>query len=152
MTLAYRIARAPFPALDGEGARLYGGRWNSRGTPLVYAAGSIALAVLELLVHTDPATLPADLTVYTIELPDNITIEQISGRSLPKGWRKHPASIACARFGDAWAASLSTPALSIPSAIVPEEYNYLINPRHPDSHLIRVVRKRRFAFDQRLLQ
>lgn len=151
MTLVYRIARAVHPILDGEGARLYGGRWNSPGMPMVYTAGSMALAVLELLVHTDPDLLPTDLTAYTIEVPNGIAIDRVDRRRLPRRWREHPAPRAGARFGDAWAAGCASAVLALPSTIVPESDNYLINPRHPDAGGIRVVRKRRFTFDPRLL-
>jgi len=132
--------------LDGEGARLHGGRWNSPGMPVVYTAGSRALAVLELLVWTDPDTLPAELHLFEIDVPD----EAVAVAELPPDWQR-PRHSACRELGDAWAASARTLLLSVPSAVIPEEPNHLLNPAHPGMSSVRVVGSRPFAFDPRLL-
>jgi RES domain-containing protein len=149
--LLFRLARRVYPPLDGEGARLYGGRWNSPGAPAAYAASHLSLAVLELLVHTDPDTLPADLVAHTVEAPDDLPAERVDAASLPPDWREVPDHPACRALGDAWLAAARTPLLAVPSAVVPEETNWLLNPRHPAAARVRAVRARPFSFDARLL-
>ena len=137
---AWRLCREPFADLEGEGARLYGGRWNSPGRPLVYAASTAALAVLEVRVHLDipPELLPDDYVLVTIDL-DGLVIEEVA--HLPAAPRA---------FGDAWLREQRTPVLSIPSVIVPETPNLLLNPAHPAAGDARIVKSRRFDFDRRL--
>jgi RES domain-containing protein len=138
--LAWRLCRAPFADLTGEGARRFGGRWNTAGRPLVYAASTAALAVLEVRVHLDlpPELLPDDYVLATIDL-DGLPAETVA---------KIP--VAPAAFGDAWLREQRTPVLQVPSAIVPESPNLLLNPAHPDAARARIVSQRRFAFDRRL--
>ncbi len=148
--LVYRICRRPFRALDGEGARLWGGRWNSAGRPVVYASSTLSLAALEYLVHLDPADAPDDLVALTIEVPDDAPAELVDAESLPAGWAQQPEPAACRLVGDRWAAAGAALVLRVPSAPVPEESNVLLNPRHPDAARVRVVHERAFAFDPRL--
>jgi RES domain-containing protein len=138
--LAWRLCREPFADLKGDGASIFGGRWNSPGLPLVYAASTAALTVLEVRVHLDlpPELLPADYTLLTIDL-DDLVAELVE--DLPAD----PQA-----FGDAWLATLRTPVLCVPSAIVPESPNFLLNPRHPNATAARITGQRRFTFDQRL--
>jgi RES domain-containing protein len=138
--LAWRLCREPFADLSGQGAALFGGRWNSPGRPLVYAASTAALAVLEVRVHLDlpPELLPEDYRLLTIDL-DGLTVEVLS--DLPPEPRA---------FGDAWLAAGRTAVLQVPSAIVPESPNLLLNPRHPDAGAARILARRHFAFDSRL--
>jgi len=140
----YRLARAPFVALDGEGARLYGGRWNSPGRPLVYAAASPSLAVLEILVHLDlpPELVPSDYRLLTIEVPDDLPLARLE--ALPAD----PA--ACRAAGDAFLQDGARAALSVPSAVVPQERNLLINPAHPLAAGVRTIQNEPFAIDARL--
>jgi len=144
----YRLAKREYSALDGEGARLYGGRWNSAGHAMVYTAGSQSLALLELLVHTELDMMPNNMVLMTVNIPDDITIETL--KPLPRGWRRLPAPAGCHRAGDEWLRSGRTAILAVPSVVVPEEHNYLINPQHPQSGLIKVVKREPFAFDPRL--
>ncbi|MGH7498106.1 MAG: RES family NAD+ phosphorylase [Gemmatimonadales bacterium] len=146
----WRLARAVFAALDGEGARRAGGRWNSPGVSVVYTSSALSLAVLELLVHTDPDLYPADLRVFEIEVPGSLTARVLDVTALPPDWRDVPNHPACRAVGDAWVTPQSHVLLGVPSAIVPEELNYLINPAHPDAVLLQVVRVRAFSFDARL--
>lgn len=149
--IVWRLARKKYAALDGEGSRIAGGRWNSHGGSVVYTAGSLSLAVLELLVHVDPEDAPNDLLAYQIEIPDNLKIESISPSDLPGTWQV-PEHEVCKSIGDGWISSQRTPILRVPSSIVPEESNYLINPGHPDISGIDIVSKRKFFFDKRLLE
>ncbi|MEO6046919.1 MAG: RES family NAD+ phosphorylase [Candidatus Kapaibacterium sp.] len=144
----WRLAKAKYQVLDGEGARLYGGRWNSRGNPVVYLAGSVSLALLELLVHTDLDIMPSDILLLKIEIPDNAMVEELN--PVPKNWRQIPAPPACQKAGDDWIISGRSAVLSVPSIVIPEERNYLLNPRHPDSGRIIIIEKNQFSFDPRL--
>lgn len=147
----WRIARKCYAPLDGEGARLMGGRWNSAGRPVVYTAQTAALAVLEVLVWTDPEDVPDDLRLYEIELPADASIARLDPGSLPATWTE-PGSPECMSLGDPWLATADSLALEVPSAVLPEERNLLINPRHPDAARVRIADSRPFAFDLRLLK
>lgn len=147
----WRLARRAHQALDGEGARLAGGRWNSPGVALVYTSATVSLAALEYLVHVDLEDVPGDLIAMCVELPDGAPIEEVAIGDLPKDWNRQPQHPACVEIGDEWAARAETLALRVPSAIVPEEFNYLINPAHPEAATVRVIASREFSFDARLL-
>ncbi|NNM72681.1 RES family NAD+ phosphorylase [Enterovirga aerilata] len=137
---SWRLCREPYADLSGEGARLNGGRWNRPGRPLIYTADNAALAALEVRVHLD---LPPDL------LPDDYVLLELDlGEASVEGIDAPPADPAA--FGSDWLASARSAVLRVPSAIVPECSNLLINPLHPEAGTIRVARKRRFAFDPRL--
>jgi RES domain-containing protein len=149
----WRIARAPHQALDGEGARLYGGRWNSEGVAVVYASESLSLAVLEYLVHIEPALIPTDLVAAEIELPDDPALGAVvDPAQFPAGeWRTYPSPEWQADLGDRWVEDATFLWLALPSAIVPEEHNVLVNPRHPRMAEVRVLSTRPFQFDRRLV-
>ncbi|MDQ3555781.1 MAG: RES family NAD+ phosphorylase [Gemmatimonadota bacterium] len=148
----WRIASGRYDPLDGEGARLAGGRWSSPGRPLVYTSATAALAVLEKLVWTDPEDLPDDLVLFEIDLPDAlVTAARLRSPELPAGWAV-PGCPECVRLGDEWLASPGgSAALVVPSAVLPEEANVLLNPAHPDARHARVHTQRPFSFDPRLL-
>jgi RES domain-containing protein len=145
----WRLQRATYAALSGEGARRYGGRWNSRGAPVVYAASSLSLATLELLVHVDPDLVPDDLLAYEIHVPDDLGRDVVGHRDLLSDWRE-PENPHCKTIGDSWLAEGRVPLLLVPSVIVPEEINVLINPVHPDAGRVTVVSDRPYVFDSRL--
>jgi RES domain-containing protein len=147
--IVWRLARLAHAKLDGEGARLAGGRWNSRGRAAVYASSRLSLAALELLVHTDVRVVPPDLVAFEIEIPDTLAIETVEVTELPKNWRL-PGHPACRAIGDTWLAEERTAVLQVPSAVVPE-WNYIINPRHRSARAIEVVGRQKFSFDSRLL-
>lgn len=148
--LAFRIVKTAFDAnaLSGEGARLFGGRWNPPGIRCVYAAGSRALAALELLVHASPELLRVEFQLIEIEIPDSIIETKLRP---PPGWDELPAGDPSQEFGARWLAHSSAKAvLAVPSILIPEEMNYLLNPRHPGFPSIRVRKRRAFRFDPRL--
>jgi RES domain-containing protein len=149
-TLACRSCRSACRALDSEGARRYGGRWNSPGTPLIYTASTASLAALELLVHVDPADAPGDLLLMTIEIPDQVRTEVLDESRLPARWNQSPAPPDCRALGDAWLAAGQSCVLSVPAAPMPEERDYLLNPAHADFAKVTVMSERRFRFDPRL--
>ena len=146
----YRLCRSAHRALDGEGARLYGGRWNSPGRAVIYTSRTLSLAALEYLVHLDPAFAPADLVAMTLEVPD-AAVTALDPARLPRGWRTLPAPPACAALGDSWLAGDHSLALAVPSAIVPLEWNVLLDPRHRGIGSVRVIGEEPFQFDPRLL-
>lgn len=147
----YRICRAAYRDLDGEGGRLYGGRWNTPGRPVVYTSTALALAALEYLIHVDPQDVPTDLVALTIEVPDDVECEEIDAAALPAGWEQAPEPAACKDIGDAWRRAGRTLALRVPSAPIPEEMNVLLNPRHPSARRMQIVAERSFFFDPRLV-
>lgn len=128
---AYRLVKRKWrqAAFDGEGARLYGGRWNSKGKACVYLAGSASLAMLEVMVHLDDYQLLEHYTLLEVALQKS-TVMSLSTESLPKDWAVEPAPASTAEIGDNWLESQSSLALAVPSAVVPRERNYLINPEH----------------------
>lgn len=135
---------------DGEGAFRFGGRWNNRGRRVVYASGSLSLAALEILVHLDASAPLPELSAISIALPPELlTIEAFSAHKAVSGGL--PWSLAQTRaWGDRWCAMGTTPALRIPSAIVPRESNFLLNPLHPDFSRLRISQPESFALDNRL--
>ncbi len=146
----WRLCKKAHAIFDGEGARRAGGRWNRRGAPIVYTSQSLSLAALELLVHADPAFLPGDLVAIPADVPDALRIESIEAAALPRDWRRYPAPEALADRGSEWARAARSPVLSVPSAIVPQERNFLLNPAHPDFRRIRPGKPEPFDFDGRL--
>lgn len=138
-------------AFDGEGARLYGGRWNSPGTRMVYIASSVSLAVLEILVHLDRASLLSSYSLIAVQF-DDILIQRLERRKLPEGWRDYPAPSELQRIGDEWVASRRSAVLEVPSVIVEDESIYLINPAHPEFASVSVGEPQPFHFDQRLVR
>ncbi len=146
LTRARRVAKA----LQGEGARLYGGRWNPKGVAMVYASATLSLAVLEALVHVDVATLPEDYRAVPVEIPDDLPVGRIEPGDLPRGWRAARDQPALQKIGADWVQANETAVLSVPSAVIPEERNVLINPAHPEAARIAAGKAQPFCFDPRL--
>ena len=151
MPTSFRIVKSAHAAraFDGQGARLYGGRWNSPGTAIVYTAQSEALAVLELLVHLQASHFLHSYSSIPARFDDAL-VEVVAARSLPASWRDYPAPSALQQIGDRWAAEGRSAVLRVPSVIVPAEVNYLLNPGHRDFATIAIGRPSRFQFDRRL--
>lgn len=147
----YRICRIAHRELDGEGALLYGGRWNSPGRPVVYTSSSLSLAALEYLIHIEAEDAPSDLVALIIDLPDDSTIESVDAAALPRDWEKTAEPQACKEIGDRWVRERRSLLLRVPAAPVPEEPNLLINPQHREARRVRTVAERPFFFDPRLL-
>ncbi len=127
-----------------------GGRWNRKGIPLVYTSATLSLAASELFVHLDPDQTPADLVSISAEIPEDARIREVRVAELPRDWRSYPAPEALALLGSAWADSLDTAVLAVPSAVIPLERNYLLNVRHRDFARIRVNRPAPFSLDPRV--
>ncbi len=152
MPKAYRIVKARHAesAFDGEGARLQGGRRSGVGTRIVYTAGSMSLAILEILVHLQQAEFLSHYVVFEIEFSDHL-IQDLSPASLPSNWRISPAPTETIATGDNWIADSSSAVLRVPSVIVPSEHNFLINPAHPDFSSIVIGDPKRLDIDDRLM-
>lgn len=149
MPQAWRIVKAKHAAtaFSGEGAAATGGRWNSRGVPVVYASSTLSLAVLESLVHLNPPVL-FKYVAFPIEF-DAALVASLA--SLPGDWAIEPPGPQSKSVGDAWARAHKSAVLAVPTVLIPAETNYLLNPAHPDFKKISIGKPRPFAFDRRLL-
>ena len=147
----WRLTREAHASLDGEGARLHGARWNSKGTAVVYAASHLSLAALEYLVHIDPEDAPDDLVALGLHVPDDATELVYRPSGLPARWRDTPAPPECQAIGDHWSRNGEHLLLRVPSVLVPEESNVLVNPAHPEASRVRVSATRPFFYDLRLV-
>jgi RES domain-containing protein len=136
-------------AFDGEGARTNGGRWNSPGTLVVYTAQTESLAALELLVHLRAADLLKSYSSIPVSFEDSL-VEVVDPARLPSDWKDFPAPSALQRIGDRWVAEQRSVVLRVPSAIVPSESNFLLNPRHSAFGLVAIGPANSFQFDRRL--
>lgn len=144
--LRKRYARTPF---DGEGAYRYGGRWSSPGIRLVYTSEHLSLAMIEYFVHVDSDDPPRDLVVATADVPDDVARTQVSAVKLPSTWRQTPAPAELAAIGDRFARTKRAAILVVPSALAPDEFNWLLNPAHPNFGRIRIHPPERFSYDPR---
>ena len=144
----YRSAHGP--GLDGAGGGFADGRWHSRGARVVYFGSSAAISVLERLAHTDPDLLPDDLRLAYFEFSRTVAEAKVEDRAiLSANWIQHET--ATRRLGDQWRAEGSSCLLSVPSAVLPEDFNYVLNPEHDDARLLHLIRERPFRFDPRLI-
>jgi RES domain-containing protein len=149
----YRITSTRYSRdLSGTGARLHGGRWNPKGISVVYTAESRALATVEYLVHVPLSLVPRDLRLVTLHIPDRMPYKTIAISDLPANWRDYPSPPALADLGEQWITALETLLLRVPSAVVAQEYNVLINPLHPDMPHITIAHVEPYQFDARLLR
>lgn len=150
----YRIEREKYlnTTLKGIGAAMTEGyRWNSLNTYMVYTASSRALATLEVSVHLDlNEDLPNDRFYVEIDIPDEVVIMELPLEELPQGWDSKPPILETQYIGDDFVLSNDAAVLKVPSAIVPPESNYLINPNHPDAKKIKVVSVQKMVFDSRI--
>lgn len=136
----WRLTRAPFvaTAFDGVGSAMGGARWNSRGIHVAYAASSRSLAQLEILVHVDRLHAPSDYVFVEAVIP-NDAIETLDMKALPADWRSMPPPPELRAVGDAWIHAQRSLALRVPSVVVPDEFNLLVNPAHPRIGELRIV-------------
>jgi RES domain-containing protein len=139
-------------SLEGDGALRTPGRWHTRGGRVVYCAQSPAAALLEILVHfeIDIQDLPVRYRLLKIQVPDDVQFERVSVDDLPKDWPERTEVTRA--LGDGWLTKGSAALLSVPSAIVPETFNFLLNPAHQDAKRIVIVQTGEHAIDPRLLK
>lgn len=134
--------------LSGVGAKLNGGRWNSIGNSLLYTSQSRALSCLEVAVHLPLGRIPNNYFIISLEIPKNTTIIEVS--NLPKNWNSIPFLSSTQLIGDHFLKKNNALVLKVPSVVISDEFNYLINPQHPDFKKIKIIEKNRFVFDPRL--
>jgi RES domain-containing protein len=146
----YRIVKTRHVrgALSGEGARVAAGRWHRAGEAIVYASASLALAALETFVHLGEEAVQIRFAYFRIQIAESVGIETC--QRPPRNWRAEPPESGSVRYGSAWLRGGRSAVLEVPSAIIPPEKNYLLNPAHPQFRAIRWERARRFVFDPRL--
>ena len=147
----YRISNKKYSALDGQGG-LYGrGRWHQKGSLIVYTSEHASLAAWEKLVHvTSLENLPENLLLIKIEIPEIAKIQTVPQKILVKGWNSFPFVPETIEYGTSFLRSRRFLALKVPSVVIPEEFNIILNPLHPDFHDCKVVSKIPFLFDKRI--
>ncbi len=133
------------------GARLYGARWNSKGIAAAYMASSRALAVLEVLVHLQPLFVPENFCIAEIEVPAE-SILNIDLKTLPANWKDVLPPAELKQIGNQFLRDSKYLLMKVPSSVVPEEFNFILNPQHPDSSKVKILTTQPFNFDNRLLQ
>jgi RES domain-containing protein len=153
----WRLCREPYAAeaFSGEGARRFGGRWNSRGVSMVYASTSLALAAIELFVHLDPGQIPSDMVYLSADLPEGEPSRTIELDALGAGWwTEEPAQgVPTTReLGDAWIRGRESLAIRVPSVPIRSEWNVLVNPLHPRMAELRMEPAQPFVFDARMFR
>lgn len=145
----YRLTPTDYANLSGFGGLYCAGRWHSKGTPITYTASSRSLATLERFIHESMSDIPP-LSMLTIWVPDDISIERVTANKLPTHWDLLPDNGSARLLGDQWLASHESLILQVPSAIVRDEFNYLINPQHQEFNGIKIVDQRDYFYDSRL--
>lgn len=140
MVDAWRLVKPKWAgsAFDGEGARIAGGRWNAPGTAMVYTSGSLALAEIEVLVNLPSARLLGSYIAFRVRFDESL-VETVPPATLPPDWRRDPAPDSAKAYGDRWVREGRSLVLRVPSAVVPAEPNYLVNPAHADAGRLEIV-------------
>lgn len=153
MITGWRLLKRRFVkhAFDGEGARLYGGRWNSPGTPMTYCSATASLAVLEVFANLQRSELAEEYVLISCSFAESL-VEVVDSSALSRDWRVSPGPIGLQKIGDEWIRSGRSAVLAVPSAIIEHERNYLLNPQHTDARQIKRGRPEPFTFDLRLLK
>lgn len=149
----YRLIRKKFAAeLTGKGAAKFGARWNSIGTELIYTAENRSLAMAEVAVHLNLATLPTDFLMLTIEIPNHLFIDTIDVTLLPTNWNQFPHTIFTQQFGDTFVEKNQHLILKVPSAVTKGDFNFLINPANIEFKNVKIVNSEPFPFDRRIFE
>lgn len=151
MVTAWRITKNKYQdsAFTGEGAEIAGGRWNSQGTRIVYASSSISLSILEILVHLENSSVLSSYSVIPFHFDEKL-ISVLKEADLPRGWADHPPPVSSQQIGDSWVQDQTSLLLKVPSVVVPLEFNYLLNPAHPDIDKIKIGQPVPLPLDERL--
>ena len=154
MIRVFRIFKSRYlnNSFDGEGSRLFGGRWNSRGRKLIYTAGTLSLAALEILVGIQDDELLNDYLWLSAEFDERLILDIRDLFELPETWNSSPPSFETSRIGDNWNDQKTSAVLRVPSVTIPSEVNYLINPEHPDFTKLAIGQPQKFDFDFRLIE
>ncbi len=151
--IVYRLSKGNFKFdLSGKGAELAGGRWNNKGVAVLYTSASRALCAMEILVHVPASLLPTDYHMVSIAVPDDAPSGEILIENLPAQWQSLPHGNKTQQLGDLFVQNRKLLLLKVPSAVVKGDFNYLINPQHPDFEKVKVVETELFEFDSRLFK
>ncbi len=151
--IVYRLASKKYSNdLTGIGAEITGGRWNFKGTRVIYTADSRALCMAEITVHTPVGIMPKDYFMITIEIPDYTKITQLDVKLLPQGWRRFPYLRFTQELGDNFINKNEVLYIKLPSAVVQGDYNILINPQHSDFYKVKILKVEDFDFDERIFK
>jgi len=151
--IVYRLSRGKYKRdLSGKGAKIAGGRWNSKGTSLLYTAQSRALCSVEIAVHVPFGVLPKNYKLLTIEFPDSAYVKTLSSEKLSPDWKEHPHPHSTQQIGDEFVEANNHLALKVPSAVVQGDHNYLLNPNHANFRKVEIVNIEPFEFDSRLFK
>ncbi|MFD2999223.1 RES family NAD+ phosphorylase [Pontibacter toksunensis] len=149
--IVYRLSRGKYRNdLSGRGAELAGGRWNSKGIAILYTSESIALCTVEIAVHMPLGIVPADYFLVRIYLPDEVPLQELADEELPADWKSFPHANSTQEIGDAFVMESEYLIMKVPSATVQGNYNYLVNPRHPEFNKVAALEAVPFEFDKRL--
>lgn len=149
--IVFRLSKSVYANdLSGRGAEKAGGRWNSKGTAMVYTSESRALCTTEIAVHTPLGILPLDYVIIAIEIPKTLPIQELPVDTLPEDWKSLPHSHSTQELGETFISAEKFAILRVPSAVVQGEFNYLLNPSHRDFKKIKVKLIEPFDFDERL--
>jgi len=151
--IVYRITKSEHAALDGAGG-LYGpGRWHRKGNPVIYTSEHASLAAWEKIVHVASfENLQTDLLLVKLEIPDTIEILTVPKNVLVKGWYRYPYSLATVNFGTSFLRKRESLALKVPTVIIPDEFNIILNPLHPAIQNCMIISSIPFVFDSRVLK
>ena len=152
MLTTYRICKTRYAAtwFDGEGAYRFGGRWNSPGTRILYTAGSLSLAALEMLVHLNNEEILLAYSFATAEFDENLILSVEDFRTMPENWSASPPLLEIQQIGDEWEREMASVVLKVSTSILPVESNFLINVAHPEFSKVKLGKPQPFTFDKRL--
>jgi len=149
--MVFRLSRARYASdLSGKGAELSGGRWNSKGTPMLYCSESRALCTVEIAVHLPLNLIPVDFKLISLEIPDHVKLLTLDRKDLPSGWNAIPPIAATKEAGDKFINEGKFVGMRVPSAIIKDEFNVLFNPGHKDFRFLKIKLIETFDFDKRL--
>ena len=153
MIRAWRVVKSKHAshAFDGEGSRLYGSRWNSPGVKIVHVSETLSLAILEIIAHLQSSAPLPQYVVFTVEF-DNSLVDRVEISELPADWRASPPPSAVQQIGDLWVRRASSAVLEVPSALIPHERNYLLNPSHPAFTRVVISAHSPFDVDSRVFR
>ncbi len=151
--IIYRLSKIKYSdTLSGFGAAISGGRWNSKGTEMIYAAENRSLAMSEVFVHLPLQIIPNDYILLSIYIPECVEIDTLKFEELPENWHDYPPSNSTQLIGDNFIRKKKFAVLRVPSVITKDEYNFLINPYHHNFHQIKIINKEPFLFNSRLFK
>jgi RES domain-containing protein len=151
--IVFRLCKSKYAHdLSGKGAEKSGGRWNGKGYPMLYTSGSRSLCLIEIAVHLPLGILPDDFVLVSIEIPDSIVVKELLEFELPINWKSFPHQVGTSKLGNGFLKNADYLILKVPSAVVQDEFNFLINPEHELFHQVKISQIEPFYIDNRLFR